>query len=183
MKSILKYAVVAVFALLATTGCFKPDDDGRDENANLLEGYWEITHITDNDYYYSVYSDGTQSEKEYDHFDSEVVCNDGQEEYSVLRFTEALMTLVATDSQEDVENLNIPMPYTLKDGKLYSPIFVDPEANVEYVEVLELTNTTLKIKLDEYYKTVYDDEGGYEPNRVVEYHECLSRITTFKKID
>lgn len=178
MKNMARYVVVAVATLLFTTGCFKPDEDGS--KTDLLEGYWEVVHITDNDYSYDVYFDGTQSEKEYYYFDSDVVCNDGQEEYVVLHISPAFMTMIATDSPDEEYQLNKSYPYTFKNNSIYSPIYTDYETNLEQGKVVELTETTLKVRTDEY------DE--YEPSEDEIYNSTIvtrnfySRVTTFRRI-
>ena len=156
MKKLFKlWAMLLVMAVSA--GCFKPDSAETDQKAEQLIGYWEVTHIKDYDYTYTPGANGAETDKNVVwEFDSDIVANDGNEEYAVIQFTSSTLAMIATDCPDNAETLDIHAPYTYEDGKIRSMFFYDSETNLEYVAVTQLTSTTLVLLMDE----VYTESNG-----------------------
>ena len=151
MKTLLRFW--ATFLIMAVSaGCFKPDPAEADQKAETLAGYWEVTHIKDYDYSYIPGTNGTETDIRIVYeFDSDIVANDGNEEYAVIQFTGSTMALIATDCPDQAELIDITIPYSYEDGKIKSMFFYDPETNLEYVTVTQLTSTSLVLLMDEVY--------------------------------
>ena len=138
-----------VILVTAMTGCFKPEADDNAPTINKLLGYWEVVHVSDYDTFTEIPS-GSESVIEWSAF---ITPNDGNEEYQVLHFTESIVTLIATDCEESVSSLNVPIPYYVTGNRLYCLFFYDPETNLRFGEIEKLTEDTLVIFMDENYSS------------------------------
>ena len=132
------FAMAALVSLAAMlTACFKPEPPKNNEDVEALLGYWEVVHVSDDDYEYEVFADGSHGPKISKYKNSAAVRpNDGNEEYAVVRFTEAYVILIASDCIDHKPMLNVPLSYRYVDGKLYDGFgFTDFETGLEYTGV------------------------------------------------
>ena len=164
MKRLFKLLCLAT-ALVAMTGCFQPEA-ADSPTVNKLLGYWEVVHVSD----YNTFTDIPSGEESVIEWSAFITPNDGNEEYQVLHFTESIVTLVATDCQDSVSSLDVPIPYYVTGNSLFCLFFYDPETNLQYGEIETLTEDTLVILMDENYSS---SSGLYHDTRRI----------TFRKIN
>ena len=157
--------------LFSVSSCFKPDGS-LSEKENLLLGYWEVSHITDEDVIYYTDENGTEQVFDSYSFDEDIKANDGNEEYFVLNFSEVTVTLIATDIPDMAELLNIPLAYTQENNKLYGMIFNNEYC--EYTLIKSLDKNNLVILASE--QDTYTENG-------ITYRLDFKRTTTFKRIN
>lgn len=158
-------------AVLSITGCFKPDVSDKGD-VNLLYGYWEVTHVADNDRWYFVDSEGNRSEDQTYVFSSDIVPDDGNREYYVLHMGEAYATMIAGDDPEMASILEMPTPYDFTGDKIYGVLFQG-----DYSKCVTVT------RLDEDYLVLYQEDTGVDVSEDgAETHEFLTRTTTLRRI-
>ena len=117
MKRLFKLLCLAT-ALVAMTGCFQPEVSDS-PTVNKLLGYWEVVHVSD----YDTFTDIPSGEESVTEWSAFITPNDGNEEYQVLHFTESIVTLVATDCQDSVSSLDVPIPYYVTGNRLFCLFF------------------------------------------------------------
>ena len=173
MKKILSMAAFVTFAVMLTS-CFKPEPAKNNEGVDALLGYWEVIHITDDDYEYEVFDDGSHGPKVSKYkFSSGISPNDGNEEYVVIRFTEAYTILIATDCIDHNPMLNIPLSYRYVDGKLYDGFgFTDFETGLDY--------TGVSVKNDIMYLTLIENYPSRDDGKFYAYD---TRKVTLRRIE
>lgn len=181
MKLFRSFSCLMALSFLLS-GCFKPEVSGNGDDADLLYGFWEVVHVADDDYWYTLYSDGTEGNKETYVNSASVTPNDGQEEYYVWHISESFATLIATDCADAVEMLEIPIPYTYNDGKLFGLAFSGDYVN--YSSITKLDSNTLVLYTEDI-GTDYvsdDDYSEYERYSIGTY-EHYTRTTTLNRIE
>lgn len=120
MKKTLLKGLLLSF-VVALVSCFRPDDSAIPAD-NKLIGYWEVVHSKESDKGYIIEADGSHSPYNYiDDFN--VSCNDGKEMWNIFHFTDAYVTLIATDDPEMAMILDIPVGYTRVGNTLTSLLF------------------------------------------------------------
>lgn len=132
MKRLISYITLAVM-VITTSGCFKPDETGSKEAASL-NGYWETIRLKEQDYSYETGPDGNKTnesrfEEEYD-----IAPNDGNENWRIIRFQGGMVSIIASDCEDDMETYGIPFTYSLSGNRLTSMMFSGDFTNVVTIE-------------------------------------------------
>lgn len=169
MKRLLMMFGCLAAVVFSLSGCFKPDGT-NDVESDLLLGYWEVVHIKDDDESYYI-ENGIQSTPDRWEFDSDIIPDDGNEEYMVYHFTRSMLTLIATDDPSSAELIGISLPYNRSGNKLSGAPFEGDYSNYCTIE-----------KLDENELVLYQDDSGVYQDGSIEYHESYKRTTTLRRI-
>ena len=170
------YALVFAVVLCTMTSCFRPDGTAAEEDANMLVGYWELVHAAEESLWRDVNEDGTLGEAELYSDSYDITCNDGNKEWCIMRFTESVMSFVATDDPDMALILDLPIPYSFDGKKLVSPLMgLDSSEGFASVEFINDDCMEFYI-LDE--GDVYDEEtGGYEGYEKCQSWKTYRRVT------
>ena len=174
MKTRKMFTLAFAAVICTMTGCFRPDDSAAGAAAGKLVGYWEVSHIAEDNYQYDIYEDGTTGEPNSVIDSYDVICDDGRKEWGIMRFTESMMTYVATDDPELVGILDVPVPYTF-DGKKLVSAFIQLDHGPGFAEV--------EFKNDDYMVLYILDEGYlYKDNGKRNGYEKCQTWTTFRRV-
>ena len=141
-----------IMAMLSLNSC-TPD---LETTAGKIIGDWELTHITEDGWWWYYNEDGTQTDT-YTYSDSYDVTPEN-EDWVVFRITSLAMSVIDTGNEEVRFLLNIPFPYSLKGNKLSSLLLEADHTNVVTVSFED--DDTMIFYLND---TGYMEDGnGYE---------------------
>lgn len=175
MKTRKMFTLVFAVVICTMTSCFRPDGSAAGDADKTLVGYWELVHVVEESQVYDIYEDGTLGEVQVYSDSYDVACNDGNNQWSIMRITGSAMSIVATDDPDVVAIIGLPIPYAFDGKKLVSSfIELDYGGNVAEVEFVNDDCMEFYI-LDE--GDIYDEETGRR-----EAHEKYQSWTTFRRV-
>lgn len=152
-----------VVLAVALAGCsFEVDAD--DQNLHQqIQGYWETVHMYEHEVWQYPGSEPDSYTNDFDVQDGDV------ENYGIIRIADTFVSYIATYDPEVEPFLNVPIPYTLQDGNLYSVLFSGDFT--DHVSIEEVTDRKLVLKLVD----VGTDEDGMYSDYV--------QIITFRRVE
>lgn len=154
-------------SLLTTTGCWRPDESASP--TDKLVGYWEVTHYSESDKGYTIEADGSTSPYNfYEEYD--VHCDDGHVVWNIFHFSDAYITLIATDDPDMATVLNIPVSYA-RTGNTLTSLFFEGDLNNEVVIDFDGDDILYLDKIEQGF--LFDNDLGYN----TEYMDYSCRLT------
>lgn len=159
------------------TSCFRPEEPKPNSPAAKIEGYWELVHYKESgwDRYYD--ENGVELNTDYYNESYDILPNDGNEQYHILRFLRGLVWAVAIDDPWSVDLLNVPIPYTMDGNKIRSMLFEQEHTNEATVTFNKSGDEMVLHFVDEGYY------GDPESDDYYEHYEYCEMWNTYRRVD
>ena len=156
---------MSIFALSLTLNSCTPD---LETTAGKMIGDWETVSCIDNDWWYYINEDGTQTETFY--YNEEYSITPESEDWLILRISSLALSIIDSSDEETSFLHNIPFTYSLKDNNLTSLLLQGDHTNTVTVSFIDQDTMVF------YMKDCGDMNDG---NRGYEHYESW---TTYRRV-